>query len=122
MNEEFRNGLDIKVARLEERLIASDRALELARESLKSWQAASNEWRQENIDQRAQYMTIDKTQALLAAESAQRYSLEARVRILEDTAKLSVGQHSAINTTWVVVAFIITTGIAIITVFVRSHP
>lgn len=38
--------LSVKIARLEERLIASEKALVLAEHALTSWQVSSNNWRQ----------------------------------------------------------------------------
>jgi hypothetical protein len=122
MTENCDSRVDVKIARLEEKLAASDRALELARQALGTWQAASNEWRQENIDQRAMYMTTDKATSLIQAESSQRYALEARVRVLEDSNKSDTGRHGAFNTTWIVIAFIITTAISIVTVILVHHP
>jgi lipid II:glycine glycyltransferase (peptidoglycan interpeptide bridge formation enzyme) len=92
------NGeLRIAVARLEERLKAADQALELARESLERWQAASNEWRKENIDQRNLYPTTDKVNAMIAA-------IESRVATMEKAGTFTAGKHGAFGTVWAAIA------------------
>lgn len=98
----------IKVARLEERLMASDKALDLARASLTAWQSASNEWRQENIDQRAMFMTIDKAQSLVATEAALRASLEGRIWAIEQARQVDVGKQAAFSSTWAITCTVIT--------------
>lgn len=68
--------LQISVARLEEKLKASASALELARLQLEVWKASANEWRQENVDQRRLYMTLDKAESVFNALSARTNALE----------------------------------------------
>jgi hypothetical protein len=75
--------LEIAVARLQEQELASDRALVIANQSLQHSQAVSNEWRKENIDQRALYPTISKMDGMFATEAAERRSLENRIIIIE---------------------------------------
>lgn len=65
-----------KIIRLEERTMAYDAALHLAREQLERWQAGSNEWRQALNDQRSQFITTDRANALFLA-------IEARLILLE---------------------------------------
>ena len=91
---------EVRIARLEERLEASDRALDLARGSMESWKAASNEWRKENIDQRNLYPTTDKVISLVA-------SVEARLLLLEKSRSVDSGRHSAYSLMWAVVGSII---------------
>lgn len=110
MSEDFedrRNGqiqeLSVKIARLEERLMAADKALELARQISTAWQLSSNEWRKENIDQRALYPTSDKVTALISA-------VEIRLTLLEKVNQEKSGEFtgsinvlSVINTVLILV-------------------
>lgn len=91
---------EVRIARLEERLEASDRALDLARVSMENWKAASNEWRKENIDQRNLYPTTDKVISLVA-------SVETRLIVLEKSSSVNSGRHSAYNLMWAVVGSIV---------------
>lgn len=67
MSEE---DLALKIARLEERLNASDRATKIAQEALTHYQTVSNEWRQALNDQRAQFVTLDKVFAIVGLAMA----------------------------------------------------
>lgn len=62
--------LSIKVARLEERLIASEKALILAEHALTSWQVSSNNWRQALSDQQGKFVTLDTVLAIATAAIA----------------------------------------------------
>jgi hypothetical protein len=88
--------LEITVARLEERLMASEKALELAREISTAWQASSNEWRKENIDQRALYPTIDKVESMFK-------TLEARLSPLEKIQATFAGEEKGTLNVWGIV-------------------
>jgi hypothetical protein len=92
--------LEIEIARLQEQKTASDRALELARVALEHSQAASNEWRQENIDQRGLFVTDDKVRGLLSAEAIERRALEGRVAVLEKVGSEGQGRHGAFDSLW----------------------
>lgn len=104
----FLNELMVRLARIEEKVNAADNALVLARESLTRWQTTSNEWRQENIDQRAEYLTIEKGNSLINIEGAARNALEARVRILEQTSIQSSGKSQGSNSVIAIIFTIIT--------------
>lgn len=95
------HALEVEVARLQEKIIAGDRALTLAREALEHAQAASNEWRQENLDQRALFMTEEKVRGLMTAEEIQRRALEGRVVVLEKASLMYAGGHTTVESVWV---------------------
>jgi hypothetical protein len=95
------HALEIEIARLQEKNTAGDRALTLARQALEHTQAASNEWRQENIDQRALFMTEEKVRGLMNAEEIKRMALEGRVVILEQAGYKSIGSHTTTESVWV---------------------
>lgn len=111
--------LGLKVARLEEKIVAADSALSLAREALTRWQATSNEWRQENIDQRQMYLTIDKGHSLIATEAAFRYALEARMRIMETTVTEGSGKAQGSHATLAIAATVITIVISLAAVLIH---
>ncbi len=92
--------LEVDVARLQENKKDADKALDLARTAMERSQAASNEWRQENIDQRALYPTVGKVEGLMQTEAAERRSLEARISALEKSNLQNVGRGSAFNDVW----------------------
>jgi hypothetical protein len=94
-------ALEIQIARLQEKIIAQENALVLARQALERSQAASNEWRQENIDQRALFMTEDKVRGLMDTEESKRNALEGRVVILERANFLAQGSHVTAESVWV---------------------
>ena len=98
--------LEISVARLQEQELASDRALVLANQSLQHSQQVSNEWRKENIDQRALYPTIAKVEGMAATESSERRSLENRIILLEKAQSMQAGRLATWGTvlTLVVIA------------------
>ena len=58
-------SIDVKIARIEERLLASEKALGLANQSLTLCKESSNEWRQENTEQRALYVTKDQAYGMM---------------------------------------------------------
>src|ERR1700730_6725130 len=84
--------LEIEIARLQEQKDGSERALVLAREALEHNQAVSNEWRKENIDQRALFPTSQRVDGQFATESAERRALEARIAQLEQAGKRDEGK------------------------------
>ena len=94
--------LEIAVARLQEQELASDRALVIANQSLQHSQAVSNEWRKENIDQRALYPTISKMEGMFATEGSERRALENRIVVLEKGQSSDLGK----NATWGIVLVI----------------
>jgi hypothetical protein len=100
--------LDVEVAVLKQAKADSDKALVIADEALKHAQAVSNEWRKENIDQRATYPTIAKVDGQITTEQAERRALESRVVLLEKTGNADLGKHSAFDTVWVRFAVILT--------------
>lgn len=100
---------------------AADAALVLAHGMMETWKESSNEWRKENMDQRAQYITIDKANALISVEASLRGALEGRVRVLEDSSKMEGGGHSALSTAWIVVAFTISSIISIVSIYFRKR-
>lgn len=102
------NALSVQLARLEEKLMASDKALDLARVALQAWQATSNEWRQENIDQRAMYMTREKVESLISAESISRNALSNRLELLEQKAQVDMGSQKAASSIWAVAVTVTT--------------
>jgi hypothetical protein len=77
------HDLDVEVARLQEQKKASDVALDLARHALEHAQQNSNEWRQENIDQRALTLSKNEANGLFATEASERRALESRIVVLE---------------------------------------
>lgn len=50
-------SVDVRLARLEERVNAAEEALEIASAALESYKTGANEWRQALNDQRLQYPT-----------------------------------------------------------------
>src|ERR1700733_1640888 len=94
-------ALEIEIARMQEQKKAADMALELARRALEHSQAASNEWRQENIDQRSLFMSEDKVRGLMATEATERRALEGRVGVLEKAGSTGEGRHGAFDSVWV---------------------
>lgn len=57
--------LEIKTARLQEKLEAAATAVELARKALDTYQQAGETWRQVINDQRSQFVTMDRAIALI---------------------------------------------------------
>jgi len=92
--------LQVDVARLQEGKKAADEALTLARMAMQRQQDASNEWRQENIDQRTLYPTSGKVDGMLAAEAAERRALEGRITSLENLGSKTLGRSSAFDDVW----------------------
>jgi hypothetical protein len=99
--------LEVEVARLQEQEKAADRALVIANKALEHSQASSNEWRKENIDQRATYPTISKVDGQFSTESSERRSLENRIILLEKSGSADQGKHSAFDVVWVRAAVVI---------------
>jgi hypothetical protein len=95
------HDLEVDVARLQEQEKAAGRALIIANEALKHSQAVSNEWRKENIDQRALYPTIPYVDGKFSTEGSERRSLEARVYLLEKAGSTGSGRSSAFSDVWV---------------------
>jgi hypothetical protein len=93
--------LEIEIARLQEQKEASGEALLLANAALQHNQAISNEWRNENIDQRALFMTKIEVQGLLNEEAGNRRALEGRVTVLEKASSTYSGGKSAIDSVWI---------------------
>lgn len=93
--------LELEITRLQEQKRAADIALDLAREALLHSQAAANEWRQENIDQRALFITEEKARGLANVEEGQRRALEGRVAVLEKAANQNVGGRIVAESVWV---------------------
>jgi hypothetical protein len=93
--------LEIEIARLQEQKEASGEALLLANAALQHNQAISNEWRKENIDQRALFMTKIEVQGLLNEEAGNRRALEGRVTVLEKASSTYSGEKSAIDSVWI---------------------
>jgi hypothetical protein len=107
------HALEISVARLQEQEKASDKALTIATDALKHSQSVSNEWRKENLDQRALFPTTNKVDGQFATEGAERRALEARVLILEKSGNVGEGKHSAFEAVWVKFAVVVTLLIAL---------
>jgi hypothetical protein len=113
--------LEVHVAVQAAEAKASEKALVLARNALEHAQAASNEWRQENIDQRALFMTEDKVRGLFETEAAERRSLESRILSLEKIKVADTGRSSAFSSVWVVtttIAFIVIAAVGLIVRYV----
>jgi hypothetical protein len=92
--------LQIEVARLQEKESAAAAALIIANEALKHTQAVQNEWRKENIDQRALFSTIARTEGMFSTEAADRRALEGRVAVVEKASVSDAGKHEAFSTVW----------------------
>jgi hypothetical protein len=58
---------DVRLARMEERVLAAEKATSLAFAALESWKASANEWRQALNDQRTQYPSRSEMFAYLMA-------------------------------------------------------
>ena len=117
------HSLEIDVARLQEKSKAAHDALAIASAALEHNQAVSNEWRKENIDQRALFMTDDKVRGLLAEEASERRAVEGRVTVLEKSASSDIGKRSAFDAVWVkgaVIATLILTGIGVVYKFITG--
>ena len=80
--------------------------------ALRHAQEVSNEWRKENIDQRALFMTEDKTRGLLAEEASERRAIDGRVAVLEKGGSSATGRHSAFEDIWLKLTVIVTLLIA----------
>jgi hypothetical protein len=109
--------LRIDVARLQTQKEGDETALELAKKASDHAQAASNEWRKENIDQRALFTTKNTVDGLMAEERAERRALEARVKVIETVGSKDEGKHSAFDAIWVKVAVIATLALSLYKLF-----
>lgn len=85
-----------KIARLEEKLVASDKALELAREAMKVWQEDSNKVREQIKDERTFFFTI-----------ADSKILELRIRSLEERSNEVAGKQFGSDKAWAYVVVIV---------------
>jgi hypothetical protein len=88
------------VVRLEEKLAARDIALNLANETLKAWQANSNEWRGALSDNNRRFATSDEVKAMLEKEQAKREALEDKLDALEKSRAAVEGKSSGFNASW----------------------
>lgn len=59
------NDLQIKIAVLEAREAAADKALKIAADALDAWKASSNEWRQALGDQRSMFVSRAEVIAMI---------------------------------------------------------
>jgi hypothetical protein len=66
----------LDIARLQEQIKASDRALTLADAVLEQWKHGTNEWRQENVDQRNLFPTKDRVDGLIDTVNGRINTLE----------------------------------------------
>ena len=110
------HSLEIAVARLQEQQVAGDKALVIANKSLEHTQAVSNEWRKENLDQRALFPTTNRVDGMFSVEASERRALEARVILLEKGSTVGQGRQSAFSDVWVkfvVVATLLMAGIGL---------
>jgi hypothetical protein len=57
----------IRIARLEEKVLSSEKSLDISRAALIDWQHASNEWRKLVVDQQDRFITMDKLLAVIGA-------------------------------------------------------
>lgn len=89
-----------RIARLEEKGLGMDKALELADARLKAWQESSNEWRKENIDQRALFITREKAESLFN-------EVNLRLSILEKNKVSTGGEKIAYHNVWVILVAVI---------------
>ena len=90
----------IDIARLQEQIKANDRALVLADEVLEQWKRGTNEWRQENVDQRNLFPTKDRVDGLID-------TVNGRINTLDKQgAKLS-GSVAALVFIWPIIVGII---------------
>lgn len=59
------DDINVRIARLEEKVKAADVATRLAFEALESWKANANEWRQALNDQRSAFVTRPEVIAVM---------------------------------------------------------
>jgi len=85
-----------QIARLEERLAASDRALMLSSSNLEAWKASANEWRGALDDQRQEFVTKIEFQVM-----------DGRVSKLETSQLQDTGRSSALGSVWIVAVAVI---------------
>jgi len=108
-----------RIVRLEEKIIANEKALTIASESLKHNQEVSNEWRKENIDQRNLFLTIEKGQSLIAVEAAMRNALDVRINNLEKFSNIGAGRIVGLSQFWNVLITVLALSISILALWKR---
>lgn len=116
--------LEIAVARLQEQQKAAASALVIANKALEHSQQASNEWRQENIDQRDLYPQKLDVNGRFNTEAAERRSLEGRISKIELSLGEETGKQSGFDSVWLKGAVVITmlmTAISLIYKFVTGR-
>lgn len=57
----------IRIVRLEEKILAAEKSLDISRAALIDWQHASNEWRKLVNDQQDRFVTMDKLLAVIGS-------------------------------------------------------
>jgi ribosomal protein RSM22 (predicted rRNA methylase) len=110
-----------EVARLQEQLKASEKALVLANSVMDAWRASSNEWRGALTDANTRFATTKEVEAMIAKEEAERKGLAATVAALEKSRFELAGRSTGIGTSWGIVATVIVMliGIAEVLVLVK---
>jgi hypothetical protein len=102
--------VELDIARIQTREIASKEALEISRNAYEHAQANSNEWRKENLDQRALFPTTEKVEAMVAKEVSQREALAERIGALETIHSSQEGRGGAFKAVWT--QFLLVAGLA----------
>jgi hypothetical protein len=111
--------LNVEVARLQEQVKGDARALSLSRDELNSWKLSQNEWRQENVDQRALYITTDRAEAMIKGEAALRAGLEGRVYALERAEVSHRGRGEGYSNSWIIGFGVLVLAVQIVLHFVK---
>ena len=88
--------LEILVARLEEKLVASEKSVGVTQLAFDEFKKSSNEWRAALNDQRALFVTFDGYEAKHAP-------LELRVTNLESTRNVDSGKSVGVEHFWSVI-------------------
>ena len=104
------HALEVDVARLQEKIIASEGALALANVALTSYKQANNEWRsslEDAQDRINKYMLTETADARFDKEAGQRGALTDRVFALEKNRNEQFGRNAGIEKAWGVVGFAI---------------
>lgn len=101
----------IDVARLQEQAAGNEKALELATKTLDAYKANSNEWRQENLEQRAIFPSEDKVHGWFETVNTRVGSLEnstnIRLASLEASRTEDLGKRGGFSTVWGVTVTVI---------------